>query len=374
MSDKNPTKKIRYAVVGLGHIAQTAVLPGFKNAANAELTALVSGDPVKLKTLGKKYGAQIVCGYEDYDGLLASGDIDAVYVATPNTLHQTFIERAARKGIHVLCEKPLAGTPAACQQIINVAEENNVKLMVAYRLHFDPGNLMAIETAQSGKLGDLRMFNSLFSYNLKDDKNIRLKANLAGGAIFDIGIYCINASRYIFEDEPREVFAFTSSNSKDRRFDEVPEMWTALMKFSKDRVASFTVSFAASTMSHYEIVGSKGSLRLNNAYEYAVPMEMVTTINEKSKKTKFKKHDQFGPELFYFSNCILRNEQPEPSGLEGLADLRIIEALQTSADSGISIEVESVHKTVWPSMRQEITRPGIKAPPKPVHATSPSGN
>jgi glucose-fructose oxidoreductase len=358
-------EKIRYAVVGLGHIAQTAVLPGFKHAENSELVALVSGDKAKLGELGKEYSVDNLFSYEEYDQLVKSGKVEAVYIATPNTLHTPYVERALESGIHVLCEKPFAAKEEECRKLVNLAFKNNLKLMVAYRLHFDEANLKAIELAQSGKLGDLRMFNSVFCYEMKDRGNIRLKSNLAGGAIWDIGIYCINAARYIFQDEPVEVFAFNSTNDEDDRFKQVPEMWSAVMRFPNDRLASFSCSFGASDSDHYEVVGTKGSLRLYNGYEYAFPMQMMLTIGDKRQKRNFPRRDQFGAEIEYFSDCIIKDVEPEPSGIEGLADVRIIEALIESANLREAVRVEPVEKTSRPNQSQVINKPAI-------HSTSPS--
>jgi predicted dehydrogenase len=362
---------VRYAVVGLGDIAQEAVLPGFANATNSRLVAFVSGDSAKLRELSQQYDVQNLYSYDEYEELLLSGKIDAVYIATPNTLHVPYVEKALEKGIHVLCEKPFATKEEECRYMTNSAFTNNVKLMVAYRLHFNVANLTAIELCKSGKLGDLKIFNSVFSYQMKDRGNIRLKSSMAGGAIWDIGIYCINASRYIFQDEPIEVFAFNSSNSEDERFLEVPEMWSAVLRYPNNRLANFTCSFGASTSGHYEVVGTNGSLRLYNCYEYTYPMQMMLTIGEKKMKRNFPRTDQFGAEIEYFSNCILHDLQPEPSGVEGLADVKIIEALIHSANLREAIRIEPVKKTLRPSERQLIQKPAIERP-ELVHVVSPN--
>jgi glucose-fructose oxidoreductase len=220
--------KVRYAVVGLGHIAQSAVLPGFENAkSNSQLVALVSGDRAKQGRLGKRYQVESYT-YKEYDSLLKSGKIDAVYIALPNSMHREFAVRAARAGIHVLCEKPLAPTETDCRAIIQSCERNKVKLMTAYRLHFEPANLEAIKIAQSGKLGQLRVFDSLFGYQLQKG-NIRGQHEMAGGANYDIGIYCINAARYLFRSEPLEVKAYTLKT--DSRFQDVDAITSAMLLF-----------------------------------------------------------------------------------------------------------------------------------------------
>lgn len=367
-------KRIRYAVIGLGHIAQTAVLPAFKNAkSNSELVALVSGDERKLKKLSRQYKVSSTYTYEQYDDLLASGEIDAVYIATPNTDHQVFAEKAAEKGIHILCEKPLAADQESCHSMIRKSRENKVHAMVAYRLHFEPANLKAIEFAQGKKLGDLRFFNSIFSYNIKDEDNIRLQLNKAGGPLHDIGVYCINASRYLFRAEPTEVFAFAATNPHDNRFKEVDEMMSVSMKFPDNRLAQFTCSFGAAATARFDIVGTKGSVTLDSAYEYAAPMEMTVTINEKKQKLKFKKHDQFGPEITYFSDCILKNKTPEPSFVEGLADVAIVEAILESLQRRVPVQVTRIQKESRPTPAQKIRKPAISKP-NSVHVTSPSGD
>lgn len=362
-------QKVRYAVVGLGYISQIAVLPSFKNAPNSELSAFVSGDPAKLKQLGRRYGVKNLYSYEQYEKCLASGEIDAVYIALPNHLHREYTERAARYGIHVLCEKPLATTEADCRAMIDSCSAANVKLMTAYRLHFERANMQAVEIARSGKLGDIRFFNSSFSFQVKDENNIRLKEE-GGGPLYDIGIYCINAARYLFRDEPFEVLC-TSATNGEARFSQVDEMFAAVMKFPHDRIASFVASFGASPTSYYELVGTKGSLCLDSAYDYAVPISMELTVNEKTTTRKFARRDQFGPELEYFSECVLKDRQPEPSGLEGLADVRIIESLLESASKGRAVGVRPVLKP-YPDLRQELSKPAIRRPSL-VHAAGPEG-
>src|SRR5438445_11147577 len=154
-------RKIRYAVVGLGHIAQIAVLPAFKIAANSELLALVSGDSDKLEKVGKKYGLEHLYPYSDYGRALAN--VDAVYLALPNHLHREYAIRAAAAGVHVLCEKPMAVTAEECETVIEAAKTNNVKQMIAHRLHYGEANIEAIKLGRSGKLGNLRLFNSTFA-------------------------------------------------------------------------------------------------------------------------------------------------------------------------------------------------------------------
>ena len=367
-SDSSQTK-IRYAVIGLGYIAQSAVLPAFAKAKNSELAALVSDDKVKLAKLGKKYKVRSTYSYDDFDQCLHSGEIDAVYIALPNSMHRDYTVRACRAGIHVLCEKPLAITESECEEMIAAAADNDVKLMTAYRLHFEQANMKAVEIAQSGKLGDLRAFNSVFTMQVKDG-DIRVQKELGGGTLYDIGIYCINAARYLFQDEPIEVFGFDANNG-EKRFREVDEMFAAILRFPDERLASFTTSFGASDVSAYQIVGTAGHLRVDPAYEFAAALKHQLTIKGRTREQNFPKRDQFAPELIYFADCIINNKEPEPSGTEGLADVRIISALYQSASTGTPVRLDRFEKQQRPTINQEIHKPPVNKP-ELVRAATPS--
>jgi len=371
MSRRSTSKrKIRYAVVGLGHIAQVAVLPAFSSAQNSELVAIVSGETVKRDKLAKKYNVKQVYSYDNYDRVLSQ--VDALYIALPNHLHREYAVRAAKARVHVLCEKPMAVTVDECQEMIDAANQNGVKLMVAYRLHLEAGNLEAIHLLESGKLGDVRFFSSEFAQQVVED-NIRVteRTSDGGGPLYDMGVYCINAARYLFRDEPTEVFAVTVSNGK-KRFQNVEEMDSVVMRFPQERVATFTCSFGAADVSRYTLVGTKGLLTVEPAYEYAMEIKHQLTIGGKTKTREFPKRDQFAAELVYFSDCILNDREPEPSGLEGLADVRVVQALYESAQAGKVIQLPEFPVKKRPSLRQEIRRPAHEKPDT-VQTRSPSG-
>ena len=365
-------KKIRYAVVGLGYISQAAILPAFAHAReNSELTALVSGDPRKLSTLGKKYKVDQLYGYDQFGDCLMRGGIDAVYIGLPNHMHRAYSEAAARAGVHVLCEKPMAVHPEDCEAMINAARESNVKLMIAYRLHFERGNLSAIAALRNGEIGEPRIFRSAFTQQVPAG-NIRLTVEDGGGPLYDLGVYCVNAARYLFRAEPDEVFCYNAAG-KDRRFDGVAEMSSAVMRFPNDRLAVFTCSFGATDRDNYEVIGTKGVLKMDPGFAMSSDIKCEITVGDKTRKATYKRRDQFGPELVYFSDCILNNKQPEPGGVEGLTDVRIIAALQQSAANGrpISISATDEHITKRPTLVQEIQKPAVQEPTL-VRAASPS--
>jgi predicted dehydrogenase len=369
-SSGRSTRPVRFAVVGLGHIAQAAVLPAFRHARGfAELTALVSDTPAKLKQLGRRYGVKQLYSYDDARDLFTSGEIDAVYIALPNSLHAAWTIRAAEAGLHVLCEKPLAVSVQDCERMIDACERNGVRLMTAYRLHFERCNLEVADIVRRKRIGDARWFDSQFSMQVKKD-NIRIDAELGGGPEYDIGIYCINAARYVFASEPTQVWA-TATNSGDKRFAEVPETVHVVMKFPQNRVANFVCSFGAADRSRYEVVGTKGSVVCEPAYEYAEGLAYELTLGEKTKKKKFAKSDQFAPELIHFAKCVRSGAEPEPSGKEGLIDVAIIEAIHRSIGSGGWESVElAPTRTKRPSLKQEIRRPAVPREPPLVQAES----
>jgi glucose-fructose oxidoreductase len=367
-ADATSIEPVRYAVVGLGYIAQNAVLPAFKHAERTKLAALVSDDPEKRKKLGKKYKTPAF-GYDEFETALVQENIDAVYIALPNSMHAEYTVRAAQASKHVLCEKPMAVTEEECRRMTEAVRDAQVKLMIAYRLHFEEANLKAIEIAQSGQLGEPRVFDSLFSMQVREH-NIRLDLDLGGGTLYDIGVYCINAARGLFRDEPIEVFA-SIAGGNDSRFEEVEEMASVVMRFPHQRLATFTCSFGAGDLSSYRILGTKGDLLVEPAYDYASRLSHRLTIDGKTRKQTFAKRDQFAAELTYFSGCIREGNDPEPSGAEGLADVRIIEALYRSAKAGQPERIAPIAKPERPSMDQEIHHPPA-AEPELVHAESPS--
>ena len=357
-----PRKIIRYAVVGLGHIAQAAVLPAFGHArVNYVLSALVSGDRVKLSKLSSRYRVEHTYTYDRYRECLRSGLVDAVYLALPNHLHKEYVTAALREGIHVLCEKPLGLTATECKTMIRASTRSHAKLMVAYRLHFDDAHLNLMSLVRSGRLGDVRIMQSLFTQQVRQG-DTRLDPKVGGGPLPDIGIYCINAARYLFQAEPSEAFAMQLRN-KDVRFRRVEEMDGVCLRFSGERLASFVCSFGASNRVDIDIVGTKGNVRLESAYKYTADMRQITQIGGRITTRRYPIHDQFAPQLEYFTDCILKDKEPEPSGLEGLIDVAIIEALQRSARSGKPVKVKVPLKRSRPSPHQgrRIARPRIRS-------------
>jgi glucose-fructose oxidoreductase len=254
----------------------------------------------------------------------------------------------------------MAVTVEECQRMIAAARKARVKLMVAYRLHFEAMNLAAIDLARRGELGDLKFFNASFSIRVRRG-DIRTKRAYGGGTLYDIGVYCVNAARNLFRAEPTEVSAI-SINSGIATLAEIDETTAATLRFGNDQVATFITSFNAADVGAYRIVGTKGALHADPAFEYAEGLEFTVTVDGKSTKKNVGKRDQFAPELLYFSDCIINDRSPEPSGEEGLQDIRVVQALYESSKRGRPIKIRPFTRHQRPTGRQRITRPGIRKP------------
>lgn len=358
---------IRYAVVGLGYIAQIAVLPAFAHAKrNSRLHALVSGDPVKRADLGEKYGVPVRVSYDDYEAALR--EVDAVYICTPNSEHEGHTVRAAHAGVHVLCEKPLAVTDAECERMLRACREANVKLMTAYRLHFEPLWMEVLQHVRDGRIGLPRFFESGFSLHAKPG-GVRTRAETGGGTLYDLGVYCINAARLLFGAEPVAVSAVSAPGERSGMPD-IDEMTSAILHFDGDRLATFTTSFAAADLSWLRLVGTDGDIHMEPAYEYAEPLVYEMTVDGKTTRRRGRKHDQFAAELLYFSDCIRQGREPEPSGAEGAWEVRIVDALYESARRHETIALRRFEGEPTPSTDQAIAQPPV-SPPDLVHAEEP---
>jgi len=247
------------------------------------------------------------------------------------------------------------------------------KLMIAYRLHFEKSNLESIAVGQSSKLGRVRFFSSDFGQQIVGS-NVRLTepTREGGGPIFDMGIYCINAARYLFRAEPTEVWA-ASASTGEARFRNAEEMTAVTMRFPGERLATFTASFGCADIGRYTLVGTKGVLTADPAYEYAQGLKLQIKVGEKMEKRQYPKRDQFAAEISYFSECILKNREPEPSGQEGLADIRVIEGIYKAVKSMSVVKLPAFEKKRRPTMRQEI-RKQPHGKPETIHVTPPSGS
>jgi predicted dehydrogenase len=351
-------RKVRYAVIGLGWISQAALLPGVEHTGNSEVVAFVTGDEEKAAKVGEKYGVDAIYSYAEYDQLLASGKIDAAYLATPNWDHVELAVKTLDAGVHLLLEKPMAVSVEECERMMAAAERSGAKLMVAYRLHFEPGTLKAIERVRNGEIGTVRMFNSSFSQQVSG-QNHRARNGFWAGPVPDMGPYPINAVRNLFGAEPVEVYAMGVKT--DERFT-MEDTVAVTLKFPANRVAAFVLSYNGGDVDDYRIVGSKGSIFSDPAYQVGMKIEHEVKVGKESSKESFKKTDHFGGELKYFSNCIVNGSNPEPSGEEGMLDVRVLVAIEESLKMNRPVPLAPYTRSRRPAKDQVETLGAVKEP------------
>ncbi|HVN94033.1 MAG TPA: Gfo/Idh/MocA family oxidoreductase [Terracidiphilus sp.] len=364
-------RKVRYAIVGLGDIAQEDMMPGVEHTGNSEITALVTSDDMKAKELGDKYGISALFSYEQFEEALHSETFDAIYLATPNWRHAEFILPALKVGIHVLVEKPLEVSTEKCRQILDAEHASVAKLMVAYRLHFEPATLDTIEKIRSGMLGELILFASTFS-QLVDPSNHRAQNGELAGPVFDMGPYPVNAARYVFEDEPVEVVSAVGvkhpeSGFKQDFFDTV----AATLRFPENRLAQFNLSYYGNPSNSFVVVGTEGTLEMNPSYTFGKGLWQKVTIGDKSQEQSFKNTDHFGGEMKYFSDCILSGDRPEPDGEEGYADVRVLEGIETALKTGQSVTLPPFHRYHRIATDEQKMTLAAVSTPELVHASNP---
>jgi predicted dehydrogenase len=355
-------KKVRYAVVALGDISQEAMLPGIKHTGNSELVALVTSDPDKAREVAAEYKVDAVYDYDRFPELLSSGTIDAIYLAMPNWRHAEFAIPALKAGIHVLVEKPLEVSVAKAQQLIDAQKESTAKLMVAYRLHFEPGTLDLIKTVRSGELGQVHFFSCAFAQVL-DPKNHRNMNGDLAGPVMDMGPYPINAARNIFASEPIEVVSAVGSRHEGSQLGDFDDTVAVTLRFPEGCLAQFIISYYGSAIDSYSVVGTKGNVQMSPCFLYGGSLEQRTTIGQDKSHKSYKNTDQFGGEMKYFSNCILNDLAPEPDGEEGLADVRVIEGILEALKTGQSVTLAPFTRTRRiDTAAQEETLPAKRSP------------
>jgi len=333
-------KKVRYCVVGLGRISLQHFMPGTKMGSLGEITALVSGHRDKALQYAKEYGVaeSSIYSYEDFDKIADNPNIDAVYIALPNSMHAEYTIRAANAGKHVLCEKPMSNTVKEAEDMIGACKAAGKKLMIAYRCQLVPTNLHARELVRSGALGTIQAIESSNGFNIAKGE-WRCNRKLAGGGpLMDVGVYSLNACRWLLGEEPVHVNAYTSVIDHDGRFDEVEENVAWTMKFPSGAVAACTSTYGAGMEGFIRLHGSKGSLTVTNFGYSGIHLQARINGVNKGDPPRIiddleegKDPSQFVRESDYFSKCILDGTEVGPSGEEGLKDMRVMMKIYESA-------------------------------------------
>ena len=336
-----PGKKLGWAIVGLGSLSINQILPAFAKCEKSRIVAFVSGHPDKANKLALRYGVspKNIYNYENYDSIKNNSDVDVIYIVLPNGMHAEYTVRGLQAGKHVLCEKPMANTPSECQQMIDAGHKANRKLMVAYRCQYEPYNREAIRIARSQELGPTQMILADAGFPIGDPTQWRLNKQLAGGgSMMDIGIYALNASRYLTGEEPAEVNAMIRSQPGDPRFKEVEEHVTFQLRFPSGILANCSSSYGYAQQSHYRVMGTKARLEMDPATWYSgqrMWIERDNTIEQRDLPVV----DQFAAEMDHMSDCVTQNKQPLTPGEEGMRDMTIIQAIYKAAQNGNSVKL-----------------------------------
>jgi predicted dehydrogenase len=335
-----PGRKLGWAIVGLGSLAINQILPAFAKCETSKVTALVSGSPEKAQKLALRYGVpeKHIYSYANYDSIRDNPDIDIVYVVLPNSMHAEYTMRAARAGKHVLCEKPMANTPADCQQMIDESRQAQRKLMVAYRVRYEPYNQALIKVVRDKEFGPLKVVLSDHGFNIGNPGQWRLKRAMAGGgSLMDIGIYSLNAARYVTGEEPVEINAMEYTTPNDPRFAEVEETINFQLRFPSGVLANCSSSYGA-PFNRIRVVGTNGWAELDPATSYG-GLRMRAGTYAKVEERIHPVVDHFAKEMDHLSQCVIDNTEPLTSGEEGLKDLTVMMAIYEAAKSGKTVKL-----------------------------------
>jgi predicted dehydrogenase len=329
-----PGRKLGWAIVGLGNLAINQILPAFARCEQSRVTALVSGHPEKAHKLALRYNVPEtgIYSYETYERLRDNPDVDIVYVVLPNSMHAEYTVRAAEAGKHVLCEKPMANTADDCRKMIEACRAAGRKLMIGYRLHYEPFNLALIKAVRDQEFGPLTVVLADAGFSIGDPTQWRLHKQMAGGgSLMDIGIYALNASRYLTGEEPVEVSAMEYTTPGDPRFREVEETITFQLRFPSGVLANCTSSYGA-PFNRFRVTGARGWAELEPALSYS-GLRMRASDGDRVEERLEPVIDQFAAEMDHFSDSVIRNVEPKTPGEEGLKDLTIMQAIYQAAAS-----------------------------------------
>ena len=346
-----PDARVGYAVVGLGHLTLSQILPAIVQCRKSKLVALVSGEAEKAANVAAQYGLnpKNIYNYQNFDTIKDNKEVQAVYIVLPNGMHEEYVIRSAKAGKHVLCEKPMANSSKEAQNMIDACKKADVKLMIAYRIQYEPKNKFVKDWVRSKEKGNTKLIEMVNTQNIGDLTQWRLNKKLAGGgSLPDIGLYCLNTTRYLLGEEPLWVKATTYSTPGDPRFKEVEEAVLWQMGFPSGALANCSTSYGVHETRRYRCVTDKGAwMGLDPAFPYKGLMVEGEYAEEKNL---FKHHpsipdkDQFALEMDHFSECIQNNQTPYTPGEEGLQDQKIMEAIYQSAKEDKRIDLERTDK------------------------------
>lgn len=336
-------KRIGYAVVGLGSISQVAVLPAFAHSKKAKLIAVVSGDRTKAAKYAQQFGASQACTYGEFTQCLENPQVQAVYIATPQGEHEKYAIAAARAGKHVLCEKPLAATVRQARNMVKTCRRHKVLLMTAYRKYFEPSSLMLKKMITSGELGRIDIVHTLFTelhtYGDNSPAWLFSKKLAGGGPLTDLGVYCVNTTRWLVDEDPIAASGISWARDK-RRYKEVEEGISFRLDFKSGLVLQGTTAYSAAFSSFVHVHGEKGWAELGPAFAFEEERRLCGKVGGKWFDKTFPAMDEFALEIDEFASCINENREPKPSGEQGLRDVIIIDAIYRAVKQRRSVAIK----------------------------------
>ncbi|WP_426958105.1 Gfo/Idh/MocA family protein [Muricoccus radiodurans] len=339
-----PGERVGYAIIGLGRISLEETLPAFAESRMSRPVALVSGSPEKARTVARRYGIAegSIYSYEELERLRENREVQAVYIGLPNAMHREYVVRVAGIGKHVLCEKPMATSPEEAAEMVTSCARANVRLMIAYRCQYEPYNRAAIEIVRRGELGKLRFIEATNVQSSGPAPQWRFSRRLAGGgALPDIGLYCLNAARYVTGEEPDQLFASSYSPPGDPRWAEIEESVSFGLRFPSGVVANCLCGYDAFNDKTLRLHFERGTVEMPDAFSYE-GQQMYVSRREGQiavrEQRRIPHKNQFALELDHFSECVRANRQPHTPGEEGAHDQALMAAIYRSAAEGRPIQ------------------------------------
>ncbi len=336
-ADEKPARKIGYALCGLGSLSTNQIAPALQETKFARLAGIITGSPKKAKAWQARYKLPDNCvySYDTMAKLADNPDIDVIYVVTPNALHAAHTLAAAKAGKHILCEKPMEVSSAKCQQMIDACKAAGKQLAIGYRLHFEPNNLECVRLAREKVFGAVKYIEAGFGFHAGDPNQWRLKKELSGGGpLMDVGIYAIQAMRYISGEEPISVTA-TASTTDTEKFKDIEESITWQLKFPSGLLANGNSTYGFNGINRYTAHAENGSFGMEPAYSY----HKLQGKRSDGELIQLPDLDQFALQMDDFAKCILENRPTRVPGEEGLRDIKIMMAIYESARTGKAVSL-----------------------------------
>lgn len=312
-------EKVRFGIIGVGRISVESFAPALQQSKNAELYAVASRDKERAVRLqpSKAYG--------DYDELIMDPDIDAVYIATHNGLHKDLTISALKSGKHVLCEKPLGCSTEDCEQMIHVASETGYLLMEAFMYRYHPQLEVAQQLIDEGRIGELNVVETSFRHHMTKKNDVRLVPNFGGGALLDVGCYCVNISRLFLGESPREVCAAAS-------FDPIYEIDTSVqgaLDYREGRWATISCGFESGLHQEVVLVGTEGKISLNEPFiTWTGQPRLTLQVGRSEEIIEMERVNTFQREIEDFSDAILHGTEPFLRVADAAQNAEIVDRLR----------------------------------------------